>query len=126
MPIYQAAGSHQLPLPCNTILVHWMILFSALVSPAPLPHVQGGQASMSINIVGMFAGAGGSSKARGERRSMTVAEARPYLEEAEADRQFPAELLSKEAVSASVAALVANLAVFAATCYRQLLRRGSK
>jgi hypothetical protein len=30
---------------------------------------------------------------------MTVATARPYLEEAEAEQQFPAELLSKEAVS---------------------------
>ncbi|KAF6261385.1 ATP-dependent hsl protease ATP-binding subunit hslU [Scenedesmus sp. NREL 46B-D3] len=46
----------------------------------------------------MFSGPGGGGKGRGERRSMTVAEARPYLEEAEAERQFPAELLSKEAV----------------------------
>ncbi|WIA16446.1 hypothetical protein OEZ85_013131 [Tetradesmus obliquus] len=60
--------------------------------------IQGGQASMSINIIGMFGGPGGGSRARGERRSMSVAEARPYLEEAEADRAFPAELLSKEAV----------------------------
>jgi hypothetical protein len=53
---------------------------------------------MTFQIVGMFGGPSGG-KARGERRSMTVAEARPYLEEAEAERQFPAELLSKEAVS---------------------------
>lgn len=60
-------------------------------------HAQGMQASM-FSI--MFNGPGGGGKGRGERRSMTVAEARPYLEEAEAERQFPAELLSKEAVSA--------------------------
>jgi hypothetical protein len=60
--------------------------------------LQGGQASMSISIVGMFGGPAGG-RSRGERRSMTVAEARPYLEEAEAERQFPAELLAKEAVS---------------------------
>jgi hypothetical protein len=56
---------------------------------------------MSINIIGMFGGPGGSGKGRGERRSMSVAEARPHLEEAEAERQFPAELLSKEAVSST-------------------------
>jgi hypothetical protein len=53
---------------------------------------------MQISFVGMLGGPAGG-KARGERHSMTVAEARPYLEEAEAERQFPAELLSKEAVS---------------------------
>lgn len=52
---------------------------------------------MSISLAGMFGGAGGGAKGR-EKRSMTVVEARPYLEEAEAERQFPAELLAKEAV----------------------------
>jgi len=52
--------------------------------------------SMSIFLAGMFApGSGGGKK---ERRSMTVAEARPYLEEAETERQFPPEVLAKEAV----------------------------
>jgi len=40
--------------------------------------------SMSIAVAGMFGGGG-----RKERRSMSVAEARPYLEEAETERQFP-------------------------------------
>ena len=42
---------------------------------------------------------GGSSGS--ERRSMSVAEARRLLEDVEAESVLPADLLSKEAVSAS-------------------------
>lgn len=52
---------------------------------------------MSVNVVSMM-GPSGFSKGK-EKRTMTVAEARPYLEEMETDRQFPPELIIKEAVS---------------------------
>lgn len=54
---------------------------------------------MSVNVVSMF-GPGGLSNKGKEKRTMTVAEARPYLEETETERQFPPELIMKEAVSA--------------------------
>lgn len=63
----------------------------------PRTSKQGGQLSMSLNVSGMF-GPGGAGGRRKERRTMSVADARPLLEEAEAEEQFPAEMLAKEAV----------------------------
>eukprot|EP00878_Enallax_costatus_P031624 GHUV01034589.1.p2 GENE.GHUV01034589.1~~GHUV01034589.1.p2 ORF type:complete len:328 (+),score=98.60 GHUV01034589.1:548-1531(+) len=51
---------------------------------------------MSVNVVSVF-GPGGLPKGK-EKRTMTVAEARPYLEEMETERQFPPELIIKEAI----------------------------
>lgn len=61
---------------------------------------------MSVNVVSMFGAGGGFSSRNKERRTMTVAEARPYLEEMETERQFPPELIMKEAVSVTVKFLV--------------------
>lgn len=76
---------------------------------------------MSVNVVAL--GHGFSNKSK-EKRSMTVAEARPYLEDLETERQFPPELIIKEAVSScppspaatDPAPLVSPVVLYSACC----------